>query len=227
MEILAYIKKYWWIGAIAIVIIAVIWMASCKPGDIPFTQPAWEHQMKDALNGTVGIPDTYTNLKETYTTPRGAKVRSTVPVPPDALNAIDEGLNQQILRLSGMFPAWSVGKNISDYTVVFVDSNPGGEQASCVNEVTEPGSPCLYIGGQKSAGTALGTDERWRDLDTVLPIIVPHQQNQQWRFRQYLVNSIHNESEHVRAWWNRNNEPTGVFYHFIGEYDQHPFVWGN
>lgn len=208
-----------------LIILAIALTFACKPGDIPFTQEKWEHQMKDAFNGSIGIPDEYTNLKESYTTPRGAKVRSTVPVPPDFLNAIDEGLDRQINRLSGMFPKWTAGKNISDYTVVFVDPNPGGGQTACQNEVTEPGSPCLYIGGQKSAGTAVGTDEQWTELDKVVPIVVPQQQAQQWRFREYFVNSIHNESEHVRGWLNRNNEPTGVFYHFIGEYDVHPWVW--
>jgi len=208
--------------------VCLILLASCKPGDIPFSQPKWEHLMNAAFNGTIGIPNEYTELKETYTTPRGAYVRSTVPVPPDFLNAIDEGIARQINRLSGMFPAWSEGKQISDYTVVLIDPNPGGGQAKCENFETEPGSPCLYIGGIKAAGTVVGTDEQWpAELKNRTPIVAPHQVNQQWRFREYFVNSIHNESEHVRSWKNRNNPPTGVFYYFRGEHDVHPLVWND
>lgn len=200
---------------------------SCKKGDIPFTMPKWEKQMRDAFNGTVGIPDEFTNLKESYKTPRGAKVRSTVPVPADALTAVDEGLDRQIRRLSDIFPNWSAGKNISDYTVVFIDPNTAGNPPkTCQNEVTEPGSPCVYIGGIQSAGTVLGTDDYWSELDKVLPIVVPHQQNQQWRYRDYLINSVHNESEHARGWWNRQNEPQNVFYYFLGANDAHPWQWG-
>src|SRR5687767_11914023 len=113
------LRRYWWVILIAGVIALVIFFASCKPGDIPFTVGEWDKEVTKNLN-QLGIPDTHSRFQHDYTTPQGARIKSVVQVPPQALSDIDEGLQRQITRLSGIFPNWNVYTRVSDYDVLIV-----------------------------------------------------------------------------------------------------------
>jgi hypothetical protein len=223
----------WGLLGIAVILVA-IFLASCKEGDIPFTMSSWEREARNALNHA-GIGDEYTNFKHDYTTPKGMKVKSVVPVPSDFLVAADEGATLQVERFRAMFPEWQP-KPLPETTILIVHPNritiqDGSVTPPCFNEFTEPGSPCIYAQGQRASGMMIGHDDRWEDIDVMTPIVMPHQVEQGWRFRQYWVNTVHNEREHVDGWKNRMVNPTGVFYHFVNTYenpnaDFHPWQWG-
>lgn len=215
-----------------IIIFAIVLSFACKPGDLPFTQSKWDSEANDALNRIIGIGNENTNFQHFYTTPGGIKVKSVVPVPDNFLTAADEGTQEQIDRLSRLAPEWVNGKRLTDYTILIVVPNStytpeGVPSPPCQNRFTEPGSPCIYVQGTQAAGTIIGYDDRYQELDIRPAIVVPHQVAQDWRFRDYFKASVHNEGEHVRSWLNKTNNPTGMFYHFQGANDSHPFQFGD
>lgn len=223
------LKKYWWVGAIILVVIVVLFFASCKPGDIPFTQKEWEHEANDALND-LGIPNEFTNFQYHYTTPGGIKIHSVVEVPPAFLGYADEGRQRQIERFHTVFPQFA---DSPETTILLIHPNygfnPDGTPSGppCVTEVNDPGSPCIYVSGQKAAGATIGGDDRWTELDKVVPIVMAEQSAQNWTKVEWFKAVVHNEREHVSAWRNRTANPQNIYYHFQGEFDVHPFVWGD
>lgn len=169
-----------------------------------------------ALSG-LGIPKSKAMFAQTYTTPQGVSVRSTVPVPPAALQSIDTGINNQIVRHNAAYPKWDKGKAFPEYRVLFVDP-------MAFNQYTDPGSPALLINGVQSAGTVIGMTEG--NLSPVKEpyIVLPHQQDSQWSHADYLMHSAWNESEHYREWINRDTEPVGKWKEYEGAFDVHPHV---
>lgn len=163
----------------------------------------------------LGIDKTFRQFKFNVVTAGGVKVKSTVPVPADILPLIDAGIGRQITKHTAQYPNWTAHKNLSDYEVLIID--PMG-----INQETEPGSPCIFAQGYQTAGTCIGTYPRTNIK--VPKIVVPHQANQSWQYREYFLNSIWFESEHVREWVNMNNDPTGIFWHYATAGDQHPHV---
>ena len=230
------IKKYWWAFAgLIILIIVIVFFTSCKEGDIPFTMSEWDREVRGALNNA-GIPDTHSNFKHDYTTPGGIKIRSVVPVPQGWLAKADEGIRQQIDWFAPHAPAWTAGVNLSEYTLLFVepnylfDWNTHQQTPPCVTEVDWAGSSCLYINGVKSVGTMIGHDDHWNKLDLQPAIILPHQAANDWTKTEFFIVSVRHESEHVRLWMNRQNEPKNLFYNFINRAgcpncDVHPIKW--
>jgi hypothetical protein len=169
-----------------------------------------------ALSG-FGIPKSNANFKFTYTTPLGVSVRSTVPVPSSGLSDIDTGIGEQIRRHDAAYPKWDLGKTHPEYKVLFVEP-------MTVNQINDPGSPAIKVNGTQTAGTVLGMIEG--NLSAVKEpfIVLPHQANQGWGYRDYLVHSAWHESEHFREWLNRNNEPVGKWKEYEGANDVHPHV---
>lgn len=156
-----------------------------------------------------GINNTYTRFKYNYKTPKGAEVISTAMVPPDALATVDEGIQKQIDCYDRLEPTWANYKNVSDYGVLFI--NP-----MATNQETEPGSPALLVNGYQTAGTCVGVHPRSNLKKSW--IVLPHQTNTNWRFREYLKQSARNESEHVREY--RNDY--GRFLIYATGNDSHP-----
>lgn len=224
------VKKYWWAFAALIVLtIVIIFFTSCGLAK-EITRSEWDQEVIHHFNG-LGIANEYTGFRHTQRTPQGARVKSVVQVPADFLTAVDEGLQRQIDRFATMFPNWTTVRPISDHTILVIHPNPtysseGVASPPCVTEVNEPGAPCIYVRGIRAAATILGYDDNWTEIDQTPPIVLPHQETQGWRYRDYWVNSIHNEAEHRAGWLNRWNEPTGLFYHFQGANDVHPWQWG-
>ncbi len=141
-------------------------------------------------------------------TPLGVKVRSTVSIPSNALNSIDEGIGNQIYRHSAKYPNWNVGKLHSEYSVLLIDP-------MTTNVENEPGSPAILVQGIQTAGTGI------RDGgEKLVHIVAPHQQNQEWQFKEYFKNTIWFESEHCRENWN----DLDVFNRYVGGSDVHPHV---
>ncbi|MCZ2392217.1 MAG: phage virion morphogenesis protein [Acidobacteria bacterium] len=185
----------------------------------------------DALDTQAGIPMHVAKFKYTYRTPEGAEVLSTVEVPSLALDLIDEGIENQLTRINAAKPDWSRFKQISDYRVLLVDP-------MATNQVTEPGSPAIIVSRfgypqSQTAGTCLGVmwQPRWNaDGSYTLPgtgldhpyIVVPHQSNQGWHFRDYFMRSVWHESEHIREAMN----DWATFQHFQGSNDIHPHFPG-
>lgn len=163
-----------------------------------------------------GIPKPERKWRFDYTTPKGAKIKSTVEVPASAQTAVDEGIQRCIDRFHRAFPNWDKYQKVSDYDVFFVE--PRG-----VSEVDLPGAPVFEIGGWRAAAATLGCDDHWLQMDKRPIIVAPHQKNQNWSFLPYLSDAVHNEAEHVLGWVHRTYEPTNIFYNFIGANDVHPW----
>lgn len=164
-----------------------------------------------ALDSEVGHPKHLAQFKYSYTTPEGARVRSTVPVPDVALNAVDNGIRNQIVRHNRKFPHWNNYRSISDYDVLFVEP-------TAHNVETEPGSPAILVRGTQSAGSAIGLEPRSAADRPYM--VIPHQEAEGWRFINYLMRTAWNESEHVREAVN----DYGVFLHYAHTGDIHPHV---
>jgi hypothetical protein len=162
----------------------------------------------------LGIGKHLAKFEKKYVTPLGAQVRSTVDVPNEFLSLIDDGIQNQIVRHNRAFPNWNNFKMVSDYKVLLIE--PMG-----TNKETEPGSPCIFVNGWQTAGTCLGTYERTK-LDPY--IVVPHQAQQNWQYKDYFMRSVWHESEHAREWKNLLNEPTGRFFYYANSGDVHPHV---
>lgn len=183
------------IAAIAGAVVFVLWKRRKKPVTDGITFPNGIH-----LPGTPGYA---------YATPGGAQVVSVVPVPDDVLPLIDEGITNQLTRINAAKPDWANKRNISDYHIFFIDP-------MAVNQVNDPGSPALIVSGVQTAGTCVGVAGDGFSGDF---IVAPHQQDTQWRYRSYLVNTTWHESEHQREWANDR----GVFYYFVQPgMDNHP-----
>jgi hypothetical protein len=191
---------------------------------------SYDDELRHELNG-IGIGNQYSLPRPySYTTAKGAIVKSVSPVPQSALDAIDRGLQRRIDRFHIIFPLWTAATGIRGTTIYFVHPNyiydaDGNATGPCELE-SIPGAPCVYVGGIKSAGTVAGTSDWWEHIDVNPPLIIPEQSKGDWRWLDYLAEAIHNEDEHRAGWLNRQNEPTGVFYHFLGANDQHPWQWG-
>lgn len=160
-----------------------------------------------ALDG-LGIPKHVAEFKHAALTPKGIEVKSTVPVPPEALATIDAGIDEQMKRFAVAYPDWPAGKRHSEYRVLFIDPMASNQD----------GSPAILVKGIQTAGTCIGVHpgspsrQPW--------IVLPHQANRDWRFGEYLRNSAWFESEHYVEWL--NDYPT--FLRFVGEGDVHPHV---
>lgn len=147
------------------------------------------------------------NLPYQFTTPRGVRVRSTVPVPDSALSTIDAGIMRQLVRASAAHPDWSSYAVLSDYDVMFIDPQ-------ATNQINYPGSPAIVVHGIQAAGTCIGLGDGY-----IKPtIVLPHQAASGWTFMEYLAESARNESEHVRLW----NNDLQLFGFYTGTNDIHP-----
>lgn len=135
-------------------------------------------------------------------------VRSNVPVPAEALAAIREGVEIQIARSSARRPDFTLYGAPIDYIVCLIDP-------MATNTVNTPGSPAILVRGIPAAGTCLGVGD---GVSNVPIIVLPHQQNQNWQFIDYLRDSARYESEHIRLFANDRE----MFNHYQGANDSHP-----
>jgi hypothetical protein len=125
-----------------------------------------------------------------YTTPGGVHVSSPVEVPPEALRAIDEGIQRSIDRM----PAnWTHARSHRDYTVKFV----------APDLINEYGEPVLLVSGVRAAGETKGYCTRnqndcagtfYKCGDVYLRI--PHQAGQRWQLLDLLAGAVAAEAEH-------------------------------
>lgn len=167
-----------------------------------------------SLDVNCGIGKQYSNFKKKYTTPGGARVRSTVDIPTNFIAAIDTAISNQFNLYAGRFPNWNKYNKISDYDLVIVDP-------MATNEVNDPGSPAILVKGQQAAGTCIGV---WNYDPAKKPyIVVPHQAVSDWTHLPYWIDSISNESQHVRLAENDYSR----FLYYQGERDIHPIGFGN
>jgi hypothetical protein len=149
-----------------------------------------------------GIPKSESEFTAVTKSPGGVCVRSTTDVPPEALAAIDRGIQTQIEKAGAANPSWTRKTSLSQYRVLFVDPSTfhdphprSGEK--CVNLESTPGAPCLLVdGGNQSAGTIAGGSQV-SPIDRIY-LVLPHQTAQGWKFLDYLQESARNESEHDR-----------------------------
>jgi hypothetical protein len=180
-------------------------------------------QKKHPLIYNVDIP--FDRLIDPYfSTANGVTVRSVVPVPAEALQAIENGIAHQIRNTQRAKPEWTGFRNLSEYQVFLIDPHTH-------NVETEPGSPALLVKALnpngvdvftvQSAGTCIGVaggilggadDPRYPS------IVLPHQAQEDWRFLNYLEESARFESEHIAEWGNDKQ----YFYSFANTGDVHP-----
>lgn len=157
----------------------------------------------------LGIPKHKAKFKYSTRTFDGVKVISTVPVPEEAIREIDEGISILFDHQDARRPEWDKMRDPAEFTVLFIE--PHG-----VNVETEPGAPHLSVGGVTTAGTNIGAAPN-QACDRPY-LVLPHQKDQEWRFLEYLRNSVFYEGEHVREW---ANDPA-VWARFVGAGDSHP-----
>jgi hypothetical protein len=242
MSILQVIKRYWWVFVgLLVLTFVIVFFTSC--GAVKeATRSEWEQEMIDNLDG-MGISEEFRTFRHTYRTPQGVEVRSVVPVPANFLTAIDEGFQAQIDRFNVILPEWSLHENIAERVVLMIEPNrtyePGGNPSPpCQNKVNEPGAPCMFVKGIQTAGTVAGLHDRWEALDKRPAVVLPHQQNQNWQFREYFKATIHNEAEHLAGFKHRHLEPRfdftlengsvyrgSLFEYYLGPRDTHPWQW--
>lgn len=192
----------------------------------------YETEARNNLDG-MGIAKSYTDPRSfKYVTAKGARVESVDPVPPEALEAIDRGLQRRIDRFRIMFPLWNRATSVAGTRVFLIHPNrlvaPFGDPTiypPCSLE-SIPGAPCLYANGIKTAGTVLGLDPYWDAIDLDPPLVLPSQAPT-WEWLDYLAAAAHNEDEHRAGYLNKEIAPTGPFYHFQGANDTHPWQWGD
>jgi hypothetical protein len=126
-----------------------------------------------------------------YGTLAGVRVTSPVEVPPEALKAIDEGIQRSISKM----PAeWTHARNPYDYKVVFV----------APDLINEYGEPVLLVNGSiRAAGETKGYCTRdqndcagtfYKCGEVYLRI--PHQAGQNWQMLDLLAGAVAAEAEH-------------------------------
>lgn len=167
-----------------------------------------------SLDANCGIGKQYSNFKKKYTKAGPRSVRSTKDIPPAFLTGMVAGIADQLALYAERFPGWLKYNKISDYDLLVIDP-------MATNEVNDPGSPAILVKGQQAAGTCLGVF----NYDAVKRpyIVVPHQADSNWSHLQYWVDSIGNESQHVRLAENDYSR----FLYYQGERDIHPIGFGN
>lgn len=171
-------------------------------------KPLYERFWRD-LDG-IGIPKHLCTFNYEYTTNGGVKIVSTVAVPSSAFSLIDEGIRNQLVRHTAAFPDWNKFAQLSDYTLVFIEP-------MATNQINEPGSPALIVGGTQTAGTCIGV---WVFAASKPTIVLPHQAATDWRYNDYLMRSAWHESEHIREFANDYEE----FLRHTGPNDIHPHI---
>lgn len=182
--------------------------------------------INQSLNSTAGIGKALTIWRwfRGQRTPQGCKVRGVVDLPAAFLAFVDTGIQNQIDRYNVHYPTWENYKKISDYNILVVDP-------MATNVETDPGSPALLVHGYQSAGTCIGVNpydngkphpawQFWKRAVRVPWIVVPHQADSNWSHGDYFMNTIHNESEHVREATNDRE----VFMSYAITGDVHPHV---
>jgi hypothetical protein len=132
-------------------------------------------------------------------------IQSNVPISDEIIATIRNGLRLQISAVTALKPTWVFKKRIEDYNVAFIDP-----QATNMD-----GSPALLIRGIQSAGTCIGVGD---DGLSESAIILPHQSATNWRYVDYLRDSVRHESEHIVLWANDR----ALFYYYVGANDIHP-----
>lgn len=152
---------------------------------------------------SVPIPETFAFG---VNTPRGTFVISNVEIPANVLTLIDNGIQAQLDSTAHL--NWQYARNHGDYQVMFIDP-------ITTNTVTAPGSPALIVYGVQSAGTCIGIGN---DPFSQAFIVLPHQVATNWRFEQYLSDTVRHESEHIIEWICDRD----MFWSFVGAGDVHP-----
>lgn len=117
-----------------------------------------------------------------YRTPKGVTVIASVEVPPQILQAVDEGIQATITRM----PAdWTGGRRFSDYRMQFV--TPDG----CCGSM---GNPYLVRGGIQTWGYVAGISEDPTGKSDHMVIVLPYQQD--WAHPEWVSGTVWSESEH-------------------------------
>lgn len=158
-------------------------------------------------NSPCGVPMPL-SFSTNVISPSGVWVIADVPVPQEALDDIDTGITNQLIRTRLAEPSWTEKNNFSDYHLMFVEP-------MATNQETEPGSPALIVKGYQTAGTVVGVGNDGCNMDF---IVLPHQRDSNWKYRDYLMHSAWHESEHDREWPNNKN----IFFSFANAGDVHP-----
>lgn len=243
MSILEVVKRYWWVFVALIVLtLAIVFFTSCGGALEQVTRSDWDQEMIDNLDG-MGVSEEFRTFKHSYRTAAGVEIRSTVPVPPDFQLAVDEALQEQIDHFNQILPDWSLHENRAQRVILIINPNrtyePGGNPSPpCQNQVNEPGSPCMFVKGVQTAGTVVGLHDRWESIDKKPAVVMPHQEAQGWRFRDYFKATIRHETEHIAGFFHRHLPPTvelrldngsvmtvSLFEYYLGPRDTHPWQW--
>lgn len=182
-----------------------------------------EADLYRSLDG-MGIPTSDAKLKHSYTTPGGARVGSVTQVPAEFLSAIDEGV---MLAVERRVPGWNKITSPAQVRVLIIEPSTYRDPqhprfgAKCVNEYTEPGSPCLLVNGVQTAGTVVGIQQLNAVKLADAALIIPHQALQGWSFRSYFMHSVWYETEHLLECVNEGRDgPTCLYYQKVD--DTHP-----
>ncbi len=204
-----------WLIPIGIVIGIGIWyLMRCKAKAKAIARP---------LTFSVDIPASVYDATAFALTPNGITTRSTSPVPPEALAAIDRGFTHTAINSKHYNPDWVTGYDPTQAQVFLIPK-------MATNVETDPGSPALLVkfldaGGNiesiQSAGTCIGVAGAalWGVTDPRVPsIIICEQSDTNWSHLPYLEEAVRNEFEHIFEWLNNK----AMFQTFAIVGDVHP-----
>ena len=200
---------------IAVIVLAVVgagaWFLSRRKDEESDGEGADIQDVLESLDRTLGIPPSRATFwsQNDRTTPMGARIRSTVPVPDAALATIDAALVQLQRRYKNRYPDWIYGFRHDSYDLLFVD--PNGQ----IDEGEPKGAPTITVQGTESAGSCIPARYGGFPMDY---IVLPHQAGGNWQWADYLFNSVYNEGEHYIESLNSR----GVFNTGLGSMDTHP-----
>lgn len=225
MELVDKFRKYWWIGALVLLILVIVFFASCGGG--PTGQPG------PSSNGVTTCPSTHTAtsaqnicLPKQYAAQQFSQIDRSDgqwiivedPLPDDDAfqkpigDAVVAGLEQTIRSATYHNPTWHNYTSSGQYKVLMIR-----KQATNMD-----GTPALITNGVQTAGTVINV---WSDGTSRggEPIIVLPQPDNLEQFKDpaylsYLKNSARHEGEHVIEYVNA----IGVFITKAVEGDIHP-----
>jgi hypothetical protein len=170
---------------------------------------------------SVDIPAICYEPESNHHTPGGVVVRSYIPVGPEVLQLIENGIAHTLRNTASQ--NWANFRNLSDFQVFLVPP-------ATHNVEDDPGSPALLVKSldpngvdirtTQAAGTCMGVPGGiLRGDDVRYPsIILPYEDSELPAHAQYFEESARNEAEHIVMWANNR----AMFFNYVGANDQHP-----
>lgn len=164
------------------------------------------------LDQELGIPKHKAKFKYRQVTPKGCPVISVVKLPDFALRNLEIGIENRQAQQKAVFPSWDKKIDFKEINFVIVDR-------TLTNQENEPGSPAINAMNLQTAGSSIGLGPSPASKRPY--IVMPHQADCDWRFRDYFMRTAWHEYEHYVERFNSMEE----FYRYAISGDVHPHIY--